>query len=71
MPRQASGAGSWLECFCMELSLPSGTENLLVHRRRLETVCRIAMSEPSILGMLIGGSFATGEADVYSDLDMS
>jgi hypothetical protein len=28
------------------------------------------MGEPNILGMLIGGSFASGEADVYSDLDM-
>jgi hypothetical protein len=54
----------------MELSLPAGVDNLPVHRGRLETVCRIAMSEPGILGMLIGGSFASGEADVYSDLDM-
>jgi hypothetical protein len=28
------------------------------------------MSEPEVLGMLIGGSFASGEADTYSDLDM-
>ena len=28
------------------------------------------MGEPNVLGMLIGGSFASGEADVYSDLDM-
>ena len=28
------------------------------------------MAEPSVLGMLIGGSFASGEADMYSDLDM-
>jgi hypothetical protein len=28
------------------------------------------MREPNILGMLIGGSFASGEADIYSDLDM-
>jgi hypothetical protein len=28
------------------------------------------MNEPNVLGMLIGGSFASGEADVYSDLDM-
>jgi hypothetical protein len=54
----------------MELSLPSGTQHLLVHRGRLENVCRIAMGEPGILGMLIGGSFASGEADIYSDLDM-
>ncbi len=28
------------------------------------------MGEPNVLGMLIGGSFASGEADIYSDLDM-
>ena len=28
------------------------------------------MGEPNILGMLIGGSFPSGEADIYSDLDM-
>jgi predicted nucleotidyltransferase len=63
-------ARSGLESFIMELSLPSRTEPFPVHRRRLEAVCRIAMSEPKVLGMLIGGSFASGEADPYSDLDM-
>jgi predicted nucleotidyltransferase len=28
------------------------------------------MGEPNVLTMLIGGSFASGEADVYSDLDL-
>jgi predicted nucleotidyltransferase len=28
------------------------------------------MKDPAVLGMLIGGSFASGEADDYSDLDM-
>jgi hypothetical protein len=28
------------------------------------------MKDPQILGMLLGGSFASGEADEYSDLDM-
>lgn len=54
----------------MEPSFPSGSDELPLHRRRLEAVCRHTMGEPSVLGMLIGGSFASGEADVYSDLDM-
>jgi hypothetical protein len=54
----------------MEVALPSCAEHLPAHQRRLEAVCRIAMGEPNILGMLIGGSFASGEADIYSDLDM-
>jgi hypothetical protein len=54
----------------MDLLLPPVSGELPLHRRRLETVCRNAMGEPNILGMLIGGSFASGEADVYSDLDM-
>ena len=54
----------------MDLSLPTGSESLPVHLRRLKAVCRNAMGEPTVLGMVIGGSFASGEADVYSDLDM-
>jgi hypothetical protein len=54
----------------MDVFLPSGSDDLPLHRRRLQAVCRNAMGEPNVLGMLIGGSFASGEADVYSDLDM-
>jgi hypothetical protein len=54
----------------MELVLPSRAKHLPVHQRRLEAVCHFAMGERNVLGMLIGGSFASGEADKYSDLDM-
>jgi predicted nucleotidyltransferase len=72
VPRDHDGvtAGSRLEWFIMELSFPSSMEPFPVHRRRLEAVCRIAVSEPKVLGMLIGGSFASEDADPYSDLDL-
>src|SRR5438093_13472170 len=54
----------------MELSLPPGADRLPLHRRRLEAACRRGMKDPEVLGMLIGGSFASGQADAYSDLDM-
>jgi len=54
----------------MELSTPSAASRLPHHKRRLEAICRAAMDDPQILAMFIGGSFASGEADEYSDLDL-
>src|SRR5437870_13543597 len=54
----------------MELSLPSTVDRFPLHKRRLEAACHAGMKEPSVSGMLIGGSFASGEADECSDLDM-
>ncbi|HXJ66557.1 MAG TPA: nucleotidyltransferase domain-containing protein [Actinomycetota bacterium] len=53
-----------------EVSLPTGIEQLPLHRRRLEAVCAAASSRDDVLGMVIGGSIASGEADEYSDLDL-
>jgi predicted nucleotidyltransferase len=54
----------------MQISLPSVADRLPLHKRRLEAASRVAMKDSEVLGMLIGGSFASGEADDYSDLDM-
>jgi len=54
----------------MNLSLPQGMERLPLHRAHLEAACREAKERDGILGMVIGGSFASGQADEYSDLDL-
>jgi hypothetical protein len=54
----------------MELALPTAADRLPLQRRTLDAAARAGMKDPQILGMLLGGSFASGEADEYSDLDM-
>jgi len=54
----------------MELSLPPAVARFPIQQGRLEAASRAGMKEPGVLGMLIGGSFASGEADVFSDLDL-
>jgi hypothetical protein len=54
----------------MDLSLPPGMERLPLHRAHLEAACLAAMEHEDIVGMVIGGSFASEEADEYSDLDL-
>jgi hypothetical protein len=59
-----------LECFHTDLALPSACEDLPVHQRR-EAICRRAMGELKVLGMLIGGSFASREADTAARQELS
>jgi len=54
----------------MDLSLPPGIDRLPLHRAHLEAVCRAASGRHGIVGMVIGGSFASGQADEFSDLDL-
>jgi predicted nucleotidyltransferase len=54
----------------MDLRLPQGIDRLPRHRERLEAACRAAMDDPDVVGMGIAGSFAEGEPDEYSDLDL-
>lgn len=54
----------------IEVHLPPAVERLPRHRARLEAACRTAMAEPDVVGMTIGGSFAEGDPDEVSDLDL-
>ncbi len=54
----------------MEFRLPQVADRLPLHRAKLAALCRAGIEDPHLTGMVIGGSFATGEADVYSDLDL-
>jgi hypothetical protein len=54
----------------MDLLRPPGIDRLPRHRIRLEAACAAASEHEGVVGMIIGGSFASGEADAYSDLDL-
>jgi hypothetical protein len=54
----------------MELLVPATFTDLPRHRARLEAACRAAMEDPDVVGMALGGSFAEGSPDEYSDLDL-
>jgi len=54
----------------MNYRVPQVTEGLPLHRAKLDALCRASVNDPHLAGMAIAGSFATGEADVYSDLDL-
>jgi predicted nucleotidyltransferase len=54
----------------MDVAFPPVVERLPLHRAHLEAACMAASDQDGIVGMVIGGSFASGEADEYSDLDL-
>ena len=54
----------------MEPQVPATLTDLPRHRARLEAACRAAMEDPDVVGMALGGSFAQGRPDEYSDLDL-
>ena len=54
----------------MELALPPGIDRLPRHHARLEAICSAALDDDRILGIGVGGSFAAGHPDEYSDLDL-
>jgi hypothetical protein len=54
----------------IEVHLPPAVERLPRHRARLGAACRTAMAQPDVVGMTIGGSFAEGDPDEVSDLDL-
>src|SRR5215217_3745141 len=55
----------------MQITYPPSLEALPLHKARLEAVCLGAMREQRIIAMSIWGSFVTGTADRYSDLDLA
>jgi hypothetical protein len=54
----------------MKYHLPQAAEKLPLHRAKLDALCRAGIDDRRLAGMAIGGSFATGQADVYSDIDL-
>jgi hypothetical protein len=54
----------------MEIAIPPGIQRFSRHRTRLVEACRVASADEDVVGMTIGGSFAEGQPDEYSDLDL-
>ena len=54
----------------MDVVLPPAFERLPRHRAKAEAACRTALADPDVVGMAVTGSFATGNADEVSDVDL-
>lgn len=54
----------------MDFVLPLTFDRLPRHRAKAEAACRTALADPDVAGMAVTGSFATGEADQLSDVDL-
>lgn len=52
------------------MHLPSGLDDLPLHRAKLEAASAFARTMPGVIGLVVSGSLATGTADAYSDLDL-
>lgn len=54
----------------MDVILPAPFERLPRHRAKAEAACRATLADPDVVAMVVTGSFATGEADEVSDVDL-
>jgi predicted nucleotidyltransferase len=54
----------------MDVALPAPFERLPRHRAKAEAACRAALADHDVVAMVVTGSFATGEADELSDIDL-
>lgn len=54
----------------MDVALPAAFERFPRHRAKAEAACRAALADPDVVAMVVTGSFATGEADELSDVDL-
>jgi len=54
----------------MDFALPPSFERFPRHRAKAEEACRRALADPDVVGMAVTGSFATGNPDEVSDVDL-
>jgi predicted nucleotidyltransferase len=54
----------------MDVVLPARFDRFPRHRAKAEAACRAALADADILAMVVTGSFATGDADELSDVDL-
>jgi predicted nucleotidyltransferase len=54
----------------MDVTLPAPFDRFPRHRAKADAACRAASADPDVVGMVVTGSFATGEADELSDVDL-
>ena len=55
---------------CMDFALPPAFERFPRHRAKAEAACRTTLADPDVVGMAVTGSFAAGNADEVSDVDL-
>jgi predicted nucleotidyltransferase len=54
----------------MDFALPPTFDRLPRHRVKAEAACRATLAEPDVVAMAVTGSFAAGNADEVSDVDL-
>ena len=54
----------------MDFALPPAFERFPRHRAKAEAACRTALADLDVVGMAVTGSFAAGNADEVSDVDL-
>ena len=54
----------------MDFALPPTFDRFPRHRAKTDAACRTAIADPAVVGMAVTGSFATGQADQLSDVDL-
>jgi predicted nucleotidyltransferase len=54
----------------MDVVLPASFDDFPRHRAKAEAACRAAFADPDVVAMVVTGSFATGDADEVSDIDL-
>jgi predicted nucleotidyltransferase len=54
----------------MDVVLPARFDRFPRHRAKAEAACRAALADADIVAMVVTGSFATGDADELSDVDL-
>lgn len=50
--------------------IPDSFDQLPLHKAKVEVAARVLMADTTVVGLAVGGSFATGAADDYSDVDL-
>lgn len=55
----------------IDMDMPTSLGNFPKHRQKVLALATAATSDPDVLGVTIKGSFATGNPDRFSDLDLS
>src|SRR3990172_6702619 len=54
----------------MDVAIPASLEAFPRHADKTEAACRAAFDNPDVVGMAVAGSFADGNADLLSDVDL-
>lgn len=54
----------------VEPAIPPSFDGFAPHRTKVVAACRFAADQPDVVGMVLTGSFAQGNVDMFSDVDL-